>query len=255
MREAFELQARKPAAVKGVDGLLAHYEVIGERTGATRVGKGPVVGRDPELAHLEKCWASAQAGTLTTPGVVIRGEPGIGKSRLAAAAADMVDSSGAVVLELAGSPFHADAGLHPIRDLLEFRCGITRLTDPRLVGATQQATVGALAALGADEAGGDALSAHIATVTTFVDTWRAAGMKPYLPFFESVLGRLLIAAGQPEQARDRLDTELQLAEDTGMCDYEAELLRLRAHTHTDPDARRADLRRHCARPPAGRLPV
>ncbi len=111
----------------------------------------------------------------------------------------------------------------------------------RLVGATQQATVGALAALGADEAGGDALSAHIATVTTFVDTWRAAGMKPYLPFFESVLGRLLIAAGQPEQARDRLNTELQLAEDTGMCDYDAELLRLRAHTHTDPDARRADL--------------
>ena len=26
-----------------------------------------------------------------------------------------------------------------------------------------------------------------------------------------------------------------------MCFYDAELLRLRAHTHTDPDARRADL--------------
>ncbi len=143
VRDAFELQAREPAAVKGVDGLLAHHEVIGERTGATRVGKGPLVGRDPELAHLEKCWASAQAGTLTTPGVVIRGEPGIGKSRLAAAAADMVESSGAVVLELAGSPFHADAGLHPIRDLLEFRCGITRLTDPAERLALLSAEVGA----------------------------------------------------------------------------------------------------------------
>ena len=51
----------------------------------------------------------------------------------------------------------------------------------------------------------------------------------------------MIAAGQPEQARARLDTALALAEDTGMCFYDAELLRLRAHTHTDPDARRADI--------------
>ena len=36
---------------------------------------------------------------------------------------------GAVVLELAGSPFHTDAGLHPVRTLLERRCGIGRLTD------------------------------------------------------------------------------------------------------------------------------
>ena len=69
-----------------------------------------------ELASLQECWARAQAGTLTTPGVVFRGEPGIGKSRLAAAAAELVEASGAVVLELVGSPFHTDAGLHPVRD-------------------------------------------------------------------------------------------------------------------------------------------
>ena len=51
----------------------------------------------------------------------------------------------------------------------------------------------------------------------------------------------MIAAGQPEAARKRLDTALALAHDTGMCFYDAELLRLRAHTHTDPDARRADI--------------
>jgi hypothetical protein len=51
----------------------------------------------------------------------------------------------------------------------------------------------------------------------------------------------LTAAGQPAQARARLDTALQLAEDIGMCFYDAELLRLRAHTHTDPDARHADI--------------
>jgi predicted ATPase len=61
--------------------------------------------------------------------MVFRGEPGIGKSRLAAAAAEVVETSGAVVLELVGSPFHTDAGLYPIRLFLEHRCGIDRNTE------------------------------------------------------------------------------------------------------------------------------
>ena len=97
VRARFELQARPPAAVKGVEGLIAHHLVIGERVEPVRVGRGPLVGRDREVARLQKCWARAQAGTLTTPGVVFRGEPGIGKSRLAAAAAELVEDCGAVV--------------------------------------------------------------------------------------------------------------------------------------------------------------
>ena len=61
----------------------------------------------------------------------------------------------------------------------------------------------------------------------------------YITFLDALLGRLLIAAGQPEQARARLDYALALARDTGICFCDAELLRL--HTHTDPDARRADI--------------
>ena len=81
VRTRFELQARPAAAVKGVEGLIAHHLVIGERIEPARVSRGPLVGRDRELARLQKCWARAQTGTLTTPGVVFRGEPGIGKSR------------------------------------------------------------------------------------------------------------------------------------------------------------------------------
>ena len=58
---------------------------------------------------------------------------------------------------------------------------------------------------------------------------------------DGVIARLLMAAGQPEQARRQLDNGLQLAHDTGMHYYDAELLRLRAQTHHDPAARRADL--------------
>jgi class 3 adenylate cyclase len=130
IRNAFELQGRPASAVKGVDGLVAHHQVLGERAELARIIRGPLVGRDRELARLAKSWARAQAGTLTAPGVVFRGDPGIGKSRLAAAAAELVEHAGAVVLELIGSPFHTDTGLHPVRALLERRCGIGRLTDP-----------------------------------------------------------------------------------------------------------------------------
>ncbi len=131
VRDGFELAARPPASVKGVEGPVAYHLVVGERADAARVGvgRGPLVGRERELARLQRSWARAQAGTLTIPGVVLRGEPGIGRSRLAAAAAELVEGSGAVVLELLGSPFHTDVGLHPVRTLLERRCGITRVTE------------------------------------------------------------------------------------------------------------------------------
>ena len=111
----------------------------------------------------------------------------------------------------------------------------------RRVGATQQAVVGALAALGADDLDPTALSAHIDD-HHHVPRHLAHGRGEHVPHvFDAVLGRLLIAAGQTEQARERFDTALRLAQDTGMCFYDAELLRLRAHTHTDLDARQADI--------------
>ncbi|WP_255605629.1 ATP-binding protein [Mycolicibacterium xanthum] len=131
IRDAFELQARPPARVKGVEGLITCHLVVGERADAARVGvgRGPLVGRERELARLQRSWACAQAGTLHIPGVVFRGEPGIGKSRLVAAAGELAQASGAPVVELVGSPFHTDVGLHPVRSLIERRCGITRATE------------------------------------------------------------------------------------------------------------------------------
>jgi class 3 adenylate cyclase/tetratricopeptide (TPR) repeat protein len=127
----FELEARPPTAVKGIADPVAHHRVVAERAEPVKINRGPLVGRDRELARLQKSWARAQAGTLTTPGVVFRGEPGIGKSRLAAAASELVETSGGVVLELAGSLLHTDVGLHPVRTLIERRCGIGRRTNPQ----------------------------------------------------------------------------------------------------------------------------
>ena len=128
IRGTFELEPCEPAAVKGVSELIAHHRVLGERAMQTKVMHTPLVGRDREFGRLQDSWALAQAGTLSTAGVVLRGEPGIGKSRLAADVATLAEDSGALVLTLTGSALHTDAGLHPIRSLLEQRCGISRLT-------------------------------------------------------------------------------------------------------------------------------
>lgn len=144
--DAFDLEARPAERVKGIDSPLVVHEVLGERaigTGHRRPGRAPVVGRQRELARLQKRWARARGGTLTTPGVAFRGEAGIGKTRLLSAAVDLAKQSGAPVLELIGSPFHIDAGLHPVRTMLERRCDISRMTSQperlRLLGAELEA--------------------------------------------------------------------------------------------------------------------
>ena len=111
----------------------------------------------------------------------------------------------------------------------------------------------ALAALGADNLDPSALAAAIQPIATFVDASRLFGQNAYTTFFDALVARLLLAAGQPEQARDRLNIGLQLADDTGMHFYDAELLRLRARAQTEP----APAARISTRPfdsPAARAP-
>jgi class 3 adenylate cyclase/tetratricopeptide (TPR) repeat protein len=128
VRFGFDLAERPPAPVKGVDGLINHFLVVGERFAPDRVLRGPLVGRDAEMAKLRDAWEQAMAGALRTPGIVLRGDAGIGKSRLAGEAAVMVEGSGARAVELTGSPFHTSAGLHPVRALLQRHSGIKRDT-------------------------------------------------------------------------------------------------------------------------------
>ena len=127
--DAFDVERREPVSVKGIAEPVDHWQVVGERAETSRITRGPMIGRDRELARLEKTWARARSGDLTTPGVVFRGEAGIGKSRLVVASTELAEHDGGVVLELAGSPFHTDVGLHPFRTLIESRCGVDGSTD------------------------------------------------------------------------------------------------------------------------------
>ena len=129
VRDNFDLNPRPPQRVKGLDEDVVYYRVAAERDTAGKV-RGPLVRQEQELAHLESRWAQVSTGTSTSSGLILCGEGGIGKSRLAGAALDIAKNSGAVVLELFGDPSHTDIGLRPVRRLLERRCGIQRDSDP-----------------------------------------------------------------------------------------------------------------------------
>jgi class 3 adenylate cyclase len=129
VRDNFELDSLPAKPVKGVEGDIDHYRVVAERDSGD-ISRGPLVGREEEIHYLEEVWAQAERGSLTRPGVVFRGESGIGKTRLAGAAIEMAERSHAIILGLFGSPFHADVGLRPVRRMIERHCGIDRDTEP-----------------------------------------------------------------------------------------------------------------------------
>jgi len=97
------------------------------------------------------------------------------------------------------------------------------------------------AAPAAGETDAATLQAHIAAITIVVDAWRAAEMKTFLGVYDGLLARLLIAVNMKDAARERVELALQMADETGMHFYDAELLRIRAHTYDDAQAHHAGL--------------
>jgi class 3 adenylate cyclase/tetratricopeptide (TPR) repeat protein len=77
----------------------------------------PLIGRDAAMAALLQHWASAEAGRGAA--VLISGEPGIGKSRLALELAGNVRRRHVTVLRFQCSPHHQSSMLHPVLERLQ----------------------------------------------------------------------------------------------------------------------------------------
>ena len=127
--DAFDVEARPPTTVKGVDGPVVHHRVLGERQQVSPSQPVPLLGRVPERTWLASAWRGVCEGATINPGVVFLGDAGIGKTRLVREATQLVEQTGGSIVELRGSPRHSGTGLHPVRRLLERRCGISRLTE------------------------------------------------------------------------------------------------------------------------------
>ncbi len=122
--QRFATEVNEPQIVKGIDEPLASFTVIGELADSpAKQWSTPLIGRLEELGALRAAWADRPGAVL------VRGDAGIGKSRITRVLATEAASAGAQIVDLTGSPTHAASGFHPIRGLLESRCHITRDTD------------------------------------------------------------------------------------------------------------------------------
>jgi class 3 adenylate cyclase/predicted ATPase len=118
----FECRSLGPIELKGVASPIEAFHVLGESDAQTRLEVGmrtgltPLVGREEELRLLADRWRDAAAGAGQL--VLVTGEAGIGKSRLAQELKERVGEE-ASVLECHGSPYHQHTALFPFTDLLQ----------------------------------------------------------------------------------------------------------------------------------------
>ena len=124
------------AAMKGVQDAPLVHQVLEASIHPSRSGHrwpAPLVGRDDALRALRA--VHDRAATSEAPiGVLVSGDPGIGKSRLVGAFLEELPRS-VTVVELGASPFHTSIGLQPVREVLLDRAEVRREqpSAPRLV--------------------------------------------------------------------------------------------------------------------------
>jgi predicted ATPase len=125
--DVFELRDLGAQTLKGLQGSTAAFAVVGERALESRFAArhggrvAPIVGRDQELGLLLEAWR--QAGTAEGQVVLLTGEAGIGKSRIAEAVVEHVRAESHFLLRYQCSPYNAESAFYPVIQHLSFAAG------------------------------------------------------------------------------------------------------------------------------------
>ena len=125
----FDCDALGPISLKGAGEAVPAWRVMGasavaSRFEALRESGTPLVGRDEELEVLLKRWQQAKRGEGHV--VLLSGEPGIGKSRLAADLLERLAAEPHTRLRFFCSPHHQESALYPIITHLNQAAGFQR---------------------------------------------------------------------------------------------------------------------------------
>jgi class 3 adenylate cyclase/predicted ATPase len=120
--DLFECRDLGAVVVKGISGPVPVWQVlrpsgIESRFEALHGSRlSPLIGRDEEIDLMLRRWARAKAGNGQI--VLIVGEPGIGKSRIAAELEERLQSEPYLRLRYFCSPYHQNSALFPVIDQL-----------------------------------------------------------------------------------------------------------------------------------------
>ena len=132
--DLFEYRDLGAVDVKGIAAPVPAWQVLRPSVVESRfealrgAALSPLVGRDEEIDLLLRRWARAKTGDGQV--VLLSGEPGIGKSRIAAALAERLHAEPYLRLRYFCSPYHQDSALYPFIDQLGRAAGFAREDPP-----------------------------------------------------------------------------------------------------------------------------
>jgi class 3 adenylate cyclase/tetratricopeptide (TPR) repeat protein len=124
----FALESMGLRKLKGVERPVELFKIVASRGEATSpvARRTPFIGRASERERIGELWARAMSGAGQF--VLLRGEPGIGKSRLVEVIRDEIASGRADLLQARCTPVAADSALHPIVEMIGLRLGFQGAT-------------------------------------------------------------------------------------------------------------------------------